>query len=151
MRKKILLLFIVLIVLTLLSCSNDHFLKIKGKKLYIEISLTPSERAKGLSKREKLEKDHGMLFVYNTEKVLYYWMKDTSIPLSIAFIRSNGVVIGIYDMKPFSLDTISSIYPCKYALEVNQGWFDDVNLQVGDYIEIPSYNILLKWHDEQNK
>lgn len=151
MYKRIFGIILIFFVIFFVGCSDKHFLTIKGKRLYIEISMLPVERAKGLSKREKLPQDHGMLFVYNNERILYYWMKDTSIPLSIAFIRKNGVVIGIYDMKPFSLDTVSSIYPCMYALEVNKGWFKDAGLEIGDYIAIPSYDILIKWHDEQNK
>ena len=147
--KYLFLMFIAVFLLS--SCSSGHYLKIKGQKLYIEISLTYNEKVKGLSERDKLEKNHGMLFVYEREQVLHYWMKNTYIPLSIAFIRENGVVIGIYDMKPESLTVISSIYPCKYALEVNKGWFKEVGLEVGDYIGIPSYETLIKWHDEQTK
>ncbi|MFN3410680.1 MAG: DUF192 domain-containing protein [Exilispira sp.] len=153
MNKTIsIVLIILLIVFFFYGCNqNKHFIEINGVRLYIEIALTDQERATGLMYRDKLPEDHGMLFIFEKEQVLNFWMKNTSIPLSIAYIRENGLIIGIYDMKPYDETAISSIYPCKYALEVNRGWFAKNNIKTGDTIKLPSLEILLSWHKEQNK
>ncbi len=151
-KYKAILFLAILIVALFYSCNeNKHYLEINGVKIYIEIALTDQERMTGLMFRENLAENHGMLFIFEKEQVLNFWMKNTSIPLSIAYIRENGLIIGIYDMKPYDETPISSIYPCKYALEVNKGWFSKNNVKTGDTINIPSIDILLKWHKEQNK
>lgn len=145
-------LIIFLIIFTFTGCKEKlHYIEINGAKLYIEIALTEQERATGLMFRESLPENQGMLFVFENEQILNFWMKNTSIPLSIAYIRENGLIIGIYDMKPYDETPISSMYPCKYALEVNKGWFSKNNIKAGDTINLPSYETILKWHKEQNK
>lgn len=152
--KKILTFFMILIFISVsfYGCSqNNHFIEINGVKLYIEIALTDQERATGLMFREKIPENYGMLFIFEKEQVLNFWMKNTSIPLSIAYIRENGLIIGIYDMNPYDETPISSIYPCKFALEVNKGWFSKTNIKAGDTIKLPSIQTLLDWHKEQTK
>jgi len=89
-------------------------------------------RAKGLMHRKLLDKNRGMIFVYPHEEYLTFWMKNTYIPLSIAYIGASGKINEIYDMKP--IDT-SVVYPAKlparFALEVNQGWFRENRITPG--------------------
>jgi uncharacterized membrane protein (UPF0127 family) len=80
-----------------------------------------------------------MLFVYEVEQYLSFWMKNTSIPLSIAFIDSKGRITDILDMKPFDDEQPNYVSsgPVMYALEVNQGFFDERGVKVGDHAELP--------------
>jgi uncharacterized protein len=113
-------------------------LRIKGKKIRVEVVRTEQEKAKGLMFREKLGKDEGMIFVYGREEHLSFWMKNTRIPLSIAFLDKTGKIVDIQDMVPFSLQTHVSALPARYALEVNQGWFKENGISVGDGIKLPA-------------
>jgi uncharacterized membrane protein (UPF0127 family) len=110
---------------------------IKGNTLIVELAMTPSERACGLSHRASLQEHHGMLFVYSSPKPLSYWMKDTKIPLSIAFIEDTGRILSIQKMTPMqSTERYRSPKPVRYALEVNQGWFAKHNIGIGDIVDL---------------
>ena len=111
-------------------------LTIKGKTIKVEVARTEREKEKGLMFREKLGRDEGMLFIYGEEETLSFWMKNTRIPLSIAFIDKKGKIVDIQDMEPFSLQTYVSSSPAKYALETNQGWFTRNGIHVGDSVEL---------------
>lgn len=113
-------------------------LLIKDKKIFVEIARTEKEKAQGLMFRSKLAEDEGMLFVYAEEEILSFWMKNTFLPLSIAFIDRHGRIIDIQDMEPFSLDIHRSARPAQYALEVNKGWFLKNGIKVGDMVKIPA-------------
>jgi uncharacterized membrane protein (UPF0127 family) len=113
-------------------------LTVKGKKIRAEVVQTEEEKAKGLMFRESLGKDEGMLFVYAREEGLTFWMKNTPLPLSIAFLDQRGKIVDIQDMEPFSLQTHASVLPAKYALEMNQGWFKKNGIKVGDVVSIPA-------------
>ena len=102
--------------------------------LHIETANTPFKRALGLMYRKNLDNDCGMLFVFPSESSRSFWMKDTHIPLSIAYITSNGIITNIENMEPLSTDGVKSKGPCKYALEVNQGWFESQNIKPGDRV-----------------
>ncbi len=108
-------------------------------KVGVEIADDASERALGLMYRTALAEDHGMLFVFPSEDKLSFWMKDTLIPLSIAFIDSEGRIVDLQDMKPLDDDPPSyvSAKPARYALEVNQGFFEERSIEVGDRAELP--------------
>ena len=108
---------------------------IKDASLNIEIADTPLKRSLGLMYRKELAPESGMLFVFPQNKDMSFWMKDTHIPLSIAYIDDNGVILNIEDMIPLSLDGVTSKAPCRYALEVNKGWFDNNGIQAGDIIQ----------------
>lgn len=116
---------------------------INGKKLKAKVATTPREEARGLMYDEVLGDDEAMLFEYPSERGLSFWMKNTKIPLSIAFIQKDGTVSEIRDMKPFDLDSVKSAKPAKWALEVNQGWFSKNNVKVGDKINCHGRNIKL--------
>jgi uncharacterized protein len=97
----------------------------------VEIADDPAERERGLMKRESLATDHGMLFVYPNERQRSFWMKDTSLPLSIAYLDAQGRIVRIADMTPFDSSPVPSGRPAMYALEVRQGWFQQHAIQVG--------------------
>ena len=112
-------------------------LTINGQVLRIEIVRTEEEQRKGLMFRKTLPEDHGMLFYYESDRRLSFWMKDTAVPLSIAFISADGTIKEIYDMKPFSLNPVSSRQSVRFALEVNKGLFSKLGIGVGDRLEFP--------------
>ena len=97
-----------------------------------EVARTVIQRSQGLMFRETLDAGKGMLFVYPFDDNLNFYMKNTSIPLSIAFISSTGVITEIKDMEPFDIETVSSTEKVRYALEVPQGWFATAGIAVGD-------------------
>lgn len=98
-------------------------LQINGHGLNAMIARTDPERRMGLMLRTKLAQNEGMLFLYPREGIHSMWMKNTNIPLSVAFIDRNGVIINIEDMQPHTLNGHAARAPAKYSLEVNQGWF----------------------------
>ena len=112
-------------------------INVAGIELEVELATTSEEHILGLMYRDKLEENGGMLFVYPRENILSFWMKDTRIPLSIAFIREDGRIIQIDSMKPYSLDTHVSKEKARYALEMNEGWFKVHNVREGDTVKIP--------------
>ena len=105
--------------------------------LTVELARTGTERTRGLMNREALPEGAGMLFIFDRDEVLNFWMKDTSIPLSIAYISSGGRIIEIFDMQPRDLTGISSSRSVRYALEAPQGWFGRVGIGPGDYLHLP--------------
>jgi uncharacterized protein len=107
--------------------SNDS----KVATLSIEVADTPAEQAKGLMGRTELAKDSGMLFDFSGDTSTAFYMKDTSIPLSIAFIDSGGKVLAIKDMKPLDLTPVESPSVYRYAIETNQGWFTQHGIKPG--------------------
>jgi len=112
-------------------------ISIKGYTLTAELATTPAARACGLSHRDELPKDHGMLFIYPDLRPISFWMKDTEIPLSIAFLDDSGHIFSIQDMTPMQTDrTYHSSRPASYALEVNQGWFSRHGIDVGDAVKM---------------
>lgn len=101
--------------------------------LWVELATTPGERRKGLSGRKELEQDRGMLFVWPDSAPRRFWMKDTSIPLSVAFLTERGRILNIARMEPSQTErTYPSQGPAKYALEVNRGWFARHGIGPGD-------------------
>ncbi len=110
---------------------------IGGQVLELEVAGTQEEQATGLMFRKSLPDDHGMLFPYESDRRLSFWMKDTSIALSIAFVAADGTIKEIYDMKPLSLRQVVSRQSVRYALEVNQGVFERLGVGVGDRVVFP--------------
>src|SRR5919202_3654913 len=103
----------------------------------VEIADTPAEQETGLMGRSALAPNAGMLFVFGQDQPLSFWMKDTLIPLSIAFMDSQGRIVDIQDMQPLDQTPHDSAAPAKYALEVNQGFFAAQGIQVGDQAVLP--------------
>jgi len=109
-------------------------LYIGQKEIWVEVAKTPEERNHGLMGRKYLGKDDGMLFIFETEDYHGFWMKNTFIPLNIAFIEKNGRIVWITDMKPLTLDSHVPPQPIPYSLEMNRGWFSSHGIKVGDKI-----------------
>ncbi len=134
-------LFFVLLAPLFLSCRNSGLQKrtLTVKKsdgssvtLVAEMALTPEQQQFGFMERKRIPAGTGMLFVFDTDQILRFWMKNTPTPLSIAYIASDGVIKDILDMKPYSLADVTSTGYVRYALEVPQGWFGTVGIARGD-------------------
>jgi len=109
---------------------------IEGRPLKVEVADTADKRGLGLMYREKLPKNRGMLFLYKVPTTSGFWMKNTKIPLSIAFIDENLRIIEIQDMRPLDLTPHRPSRPFKYALEVNLGWFRERGIGPGASVEL---------------
>jgi hypothetical protein len=143
--------FFVLLVLSIfiISCSSSQKLAVQeiaierdGQIIAVvkaEIARTPDERAQGLMFRKKLPDGEGMFFIFEMDQVLSFWMKNTYIPLSIAYITSDGRIVDIKDMYPHDETSVTSSRSVRYALEVPQGWFSKVGVNIGDIVII-DYN-----------
>lgn len=103
-------------------------------KLKVEVADTPTKREYGLMDRKVLANNQGMLFKFPYAHYLSFWMKNTYIPLDIAFLDDNGRVLQIETMSPLSTRAIRCDHLSKYALEVNKGWFKQNNISVGSLI-----------------
>lgn len=110
---------------------------IHGIVLKAEVARTEAERERGLMFRKSLGETEGMLFVFEKDEHLTFWMKDTSLPLSIAFLSSEGKILEIEDMQPYSLEQIRSRFSARYALEVAQGAFRRIGAKEGDVVVLP--------------
>ena len=125
-------------ILLLLACAATHAptltLQVGSTPLRVEVADDPAERARGLMYRDALGRDEGMVFVYPDEQERSFWMKDTRIPLSIAFLDAGGRIVHLADMKPFDLDGTPSGAPAMYAIEVNHGWFAAHGVTTGDRV-----------------
>lgn len=105
-------------------------------RLQIEVAETPEERSAGLSGREEVPDGTGMLFISpNTNAG--FWMKDTLVPLSVAFLARCGEILDIQHMEPLSLDLHNTDEDYEFGLEVPQGWFENNGVHVGDLVSIP--------------
>ena len=96
-----------------------------------EVAQTHQQHTVGLMHRRKLGINEGMLFVYQIPQIRCYWMRNTLIPLSVAFIDDDGAIINMKDMQPQTERSHCSIKPVRFALEMNQGWFDERGVKPG--------------------
>jgi len=110
-------------------------LAINGHHVTAEVAATEETRTTGLMRRFSLRPDHGMLFVFEQPQQLAFWMKNTYIPLSIAFIGTDGRIINIEDMAPLTEMTHDSRGPAIYALEMKKGWFAQLGIKPGDKVD----------------
>ena len=109
-------------------------LTLGGTQVNTEVADTPNERALGLMGRVSLMPDSGMLFVYPNEQPRSFWMKNTPLPLSIAFIDASGRIVHMADMTPLNEDPVPSVHPAMYALEMTQGWFGEHGVMIGQTV-----------------
>jgi hypothetical protein len=96
-----------------------------------EVARTPEQRGIGLMQRSSLPANDGMLFVFERPGVQCFWMKNTLIPLSIAFLADDGSIVNIAEMKPLNLESHCSTQPVRLALEMNSGWFARRGIDAG--------------------
>ena len=110
-------------------------LSINGHRLVAEVAATEPARTQGLMYRFSLQPDHGMLFVFVRPEVQAFWMKNTYVPLSIAFIDADGRILNIEDMAPQTEEAHPSRGRALYALEMKKGWFLQRGIGPGDRVE----------------
>jgi len=115
------------------SLPTSH-VKVAGHDLKVEVASNDPQREQGLMFRKQLGKNDGMLFVFDEPAYHAMWMKNTLIPLSVAFIDRNGEILNILDMEPQTLDTHMAAGPAVYAIETNKGWFAANKVKAGDKV-----------------
>jgi uncharacterized membrane protein (UPF0127 family) len=108
--------------------------KVGPHPLKVELALDDTQRSQGLMHRQKLGKNDGMVFVFDELAYHAMWMKNTLIPLSVAFLDEDGVILNILDMEPQTLDTHAAAGPARYAVETNKGWFAEKRVKPGDKV-----------------
>jgi hypothetical protein len=100
-----------------------------------EVAQTPEQRATGLMFRKELGANDGMLFVFEEPGQQCFWMKNTLVPLSVAFIADDGKVVNLDEMKPQTLESHCSTKPVRYVLEMNEGWFRKRGIKPGTKLQ----------------
>ncbi|HEY5777557.1 MAG TPA: DUF192 domain-containing protein [Terrimicrobiaceae bacterium] len=111
-------------------------LNVAGKAVTAEVADEPDERRSGLMFRDSLAADSGMLFVMPRPERAAFWMKNTTLPLSVAYINPGGVIVEIHDLEPLDEKPVPSSFPnIAYALEMKQGWFAENGILAGDRIK----------------
>ena len=96
-----------------------------------QVALTPEQREIGLMFRKEMPQHEGMLFVFEQPAVQCFWMMNTLLPLTAAFVADDGTIVTLADMKPMTTDSHCSDKPVRYVLEMNQGWFAKKGLKAG--------------------
>ena len=145
LNKKLSLIFFVAIFPFALSCDTLGGRKLKsvtitvdGHAVTAEIARTAEERQRGLMYRSSLGPEEGMLFVFDQDQNLSFWMKNTYIPLDIGYFDSQGFLIEVFTMKPDDgKRTYLSSEPALYALEMNEGWFEKKGIKKYAKLELP--------------
>jgi uncharacterized protein len=140
--RSFVILFIITIFLFVACHSSDlprctlSLVSASGQsvKIGVELARTESQRDQGFMGRRHIPDGTGMLFIFDHDQILTFWMKNTPTPLSIAFIDHSGRIRDIVDMTPYSLADISSTVSVRYALEVPQGWFSRAGIETGDLL-----------------
>ena len=146
MKRFFLLIATLLLLTPLLSCKSQK-LPVKDVKIIrqdgtefivkAEIAEKAEDRNHGFMERKNIPDGTGMLFIFERDQILSFWMHNTPHPLSIAYIDSKGKIRNIYDMNPYSRDSILSTVSVRYALEVPQGWFKKNGITEGDAVVLP--------------
>lgn len=142
--KKYILIAFALCLLTFVIYSKKEGsdktpIQINDKTVYVEVADSPKEQSLGLMFRKKLEKDEGMLFIFDDNRKHSFWMKNTLITLDMIWLDSKKEVVHIEHSAPPCKEspcpTYSSQYPAKYVLELNGGWAIENDLKLGDTLE----------------
>ena len=146
MKRFFSLITILLLLTPLLSCKSKK-LPVKDIKIIrqdgteftvaAEIAEKAEDRNHGFMERKVIPDGTGMLFIFERDQILSFWMKNTPHPLSIAYLDSKGKIRNIYDMTPYSTASVKSTGSVRYALEVPQGWFKKNGISEGDTVILP--------------
>lgn len=104
-----------------------------------QVAATPAQRMTGLMHRQQMPQHEGMLFVFEQASQQCFWMKNTLLPLAIAFVDDDGTIVNIDEMAPQTLDSHCSAKPVRYVLEMNQGWFDKKRVKAGTKLSGPPF------------
>ena len=108
-------------------------------RLDVQVAATPEQRQIGLMFRKDMPQHEGMIFVFDQPAQQCFWMKNTLLPLSAAFIADDGTIVNIEDMKPLVLDSHCSAKPVRYVLEMNKGWFAKKGIKAGSKLQGPLF------------
>nr|WP_311221558.1 MULTISPECIES: DUF192 domain-containing protein [unclassified Acidovorax] len=100
-------------------------------RINAQVAVTPEQRQIGLMHRPEMPAQEGMLFVFEQPATQCFWMKNTLLPLTAAFVADDGTIVNLADMKPQTLDSHCSNKPVRYVLEMNLGWFDRKGIKPG--------------------
>ena len=145
MKKSIFILSLLLLT-PFLSCKSKKLpvqdvkiIRQDGTEFIVkaEMAIKAEDRNHGFMERKNIPDGTGMLFVFERDQILSFWMHNTPHPLSIAYIDSKGKIRDIFDMNPYSTDSILSTVSVRYALEVPQGWYKKNGITEGDTVIIP--------------
>jgi uncharacterized membrane protein (UPF0127 family) len=112
-------------------------MKIADRTFDLEVARTSEQQATGLMKRDSMPENHGMIFVFEDEHMLEFWMKDTRIPLDIIYLDGQAKVVWVQTMQPYDQSTVSSQVPAQYAIELNAGLVKKLGIKTGDVLDIP--------------
>ena len=141
-------LLITIIAFFLINCKKDSeilnysfeeyfFLSFEDNDFFAQIAVTPEELGQGLMFRKNLDKNHGMLFAFDYPQKVSFWMKNVPIPLDIGYLDSNGRLIEIHSLYPYDEKPVfSKSQTIKYALEMNQGWYQRNKIKIGDFMDL---------------
>ncbi len=145
-KKSLIFITLFITFITLASCKSQR-LPVKDVKIIrqdgtefivkAEIAEKAEDRKQGFMERKVIPDGTGMLFIFDRDQILSFWMHNTPHPLSIAYIDSKGKIRNIYDMNPYSRESILSTVSVRYALEVPQGWFKKNGIAEGDTVILP--------------
>ena len=145
MKKSIFILSLLLLT-PFLSCKSKKLpvqdvkiIRQDGTEFIVkaEMAIKAEDRNHGFMERKNIPDGTGMLFVFERDQILSFWMHNTPHPLSIAYIDSKGKIRDIFDMNPYSTDSILSTVSVRYALEVPQGWYKKNGITTGDTVILP--------------
>jgi uncharacterized membrane protein (UPF0127 family) len=132
---------ILLLLSTVLSCSSGLEERIKivigGQTFTVEVARTEEQKRLGLMNRKSLGSRDGMIFVYQTDQHLAFWMKNTSLPLTLAFLSKEGQIMQIEHLKPYSLKSVVSERAVRYGLELRAGALEELGVGVGQQVILP--------------
>ena len=106
-----------------------------------QVALTPQERQIGLMQRKNMPQHEGMLFVFEQASEQCFWMKNTLLPLTAAFVADDGTIVNTADMKPETTDSHCSAKPVRYVLEMNKGWFVKKGIKQGSKLSGPMFEV----------
>ena len=124
---RVLLTLLLLLNLSCKDLSETRYPLYIGDRVFsVELADSPDEQQRGLMHRRSLAPDHGMLFIFPDSRIRSFWMRNTYIDLSIAYIDSNGIIIDILDMEALDETPVPSTQPVQYGLEVNKGAFEGI-------------------------
>lgn len=149
---RLLMPLVLLLALVAVSCGDDDLPKAKtsdratvtvsaggvSAKVTVEIAATERQREQGLMLRQSMAEDAGMLFLFPTDTTVGFWMRNTYLPLDIAYIDASGKVLEIRRAQPLDEAPLTPKGPYRYTLEVNQGWFERHGFGPGANVRLPS-------------
>lgn len=141
MRRSAMTILGLIALLTVAACApplERVAVKVGSDVFTVEVARTDAQHERGLMHRRSLGRREGMLFVFTADQHLTFWMKDTRIPLSIAFLSSGGRILQIEDLEPYSQKAVRSRLSARYALELPRGAFAEVGAAEGDLVTLPA-------------